>query len=233
MVLKKQIFVASKDKMFCDRLNSELYSNKNQIYFAESIAEIADDVSSIRCDLVITELHKLEAELMGISSASERNRSIPIMILHEGLSVEEKMLFYRAGASVLLKKSTAVEICAAQAMALIRLQHENRSSGKPYSLIYGTELMINPRYRIVKIDGEILNLTKKEFDLLLCFVQNPKQVLDFEQLYQKVWEEGTEHSNYGTVKAHICTLRKKLSCAGKAYIQNIHGVGYRFVPPEY
>jgi len=69
--------------------------------------------------------------------------------------------------------------------------------------------------------------------LLLCFVQNQRQVLDFGQLYEKVWKDGAEPSNYGTVKAHICTLRKKLAHLGKAYIQKIRGVGYRFIPPEF
>lgn len=231
--MKKRIFIASKNKMFCMRLGSELCSDKNQLYFAESITEITDDMSDKRYDLVITELHRLETELIGVVSVSERGGPTPIMVMYEGLSIEEKVLLYHAGASVLLKMSTAIEVCAAQALALIRLQNESRSCEEPYPLIFGTELMIDPSCRIVKVDGKILNLTKKEFDLLLCFAQNQRQVLGFEQLYEKVWEEGTALSGYGTVKAHICTLRKKLSHVGKTYIQNIHGVGYRFIPPEY
>ena len=206
--------------MFCQRLGSELCNDKNQLYFAESIDEIISTVNNMQCDLIITELHKLGAELNEVIAVSEHNRSTPIMVMHEGLSIKEKVLLYHAGASTLLKISTAIEICAAQAQALIRLQKENRDCEKLYPLIFGNELMIDTNSRIVKVDGKIQSLTNKEFDLLLCFVENQRQVLDFEQLYEKVWEEGTELSNYGTVKAHICTLRKKLSHVGKRYIQN-------------
>lgn len=231
--MEKKIFVVSKDKMFCSKLRSKLRSEKNQLYFSESAAEIADDLKKQRYDLVITDLNRFVMKSIEALSVFEHDKPIPVMVIYEGLSVEEKVQLYQAGASVLLKKSTAIEICSAQALALIRLQNENKIHEPPYPLIFGTELVIDPSCRIVKVDGEILNLTKKEFDLLFCFVQNQRQVLDFGQLYEKVWKDGAEPSNYGTVKAHICTLRKKLSRLGKTYIQNIHGVGYRFIPPEY
>ena len=231
--MKKRILVISTDKIFCSGLRSKLCSDKNQLSFSESFAKIAGDAGSAQYDLIIADLHQFVTEPIVEGSASECSNSTPIMVMYDELSVEEKVLLYQAGASVLLKKSTAIEICAAQALALIRLKNDDEIRQKSYPLIFGTELMIDPSCRTVKVDGKVMDLTKKEYDLLYCFVQNQRQVLDFEQLYEKVWKESVNLSNYGTVKAHICTLRKKLSHVGKSYIQNIHGVGYRFVPPEY
>ena len=231
--MKKRILVMSKDKMFCSSLRSKLCSDKNQFSFSESFVLTADEVASAQYDLIITELHQFGMGSIVEISASDRSKSTPIMVMYDELSVEEKVLLYQVGASVLLKKSTAIEICAAQALALIRLKNDDEIRQKSYPLIFGTELMIDPSCRTVKVDGKVMDLTKKEYDLLYCFVQNQRQVLDFEQLYEKVWKESVNLSNYETVKAHICTLRKKLSHVGKSYIQNIHGVGYRFVPPEY
>lgn len=162
--MKRHIFIIGRNKMFCQRLGSELCNDKNQLYFAESIDEIISTVNNMQCDLIITELHKLGAELNEVIAVSEHNRSTPIMVMHEGLSIKEKVLLYHAGASTLLKISTAIEICAAQAQALIRLQKENRDCEKLYPLIFGNELMIDPNSRIVKVDGKILSLTKKESD---------------------------------------------------------------------
>ena len=68
----------------------------------------------------------------------------------------------------MIKKSAAIEVCVAQ--ALIRLQNENKIHEKPDPLIFGTELVIDPSCRIVKVDGEILNLTKRS--LICCFASS-------------------------------------------------------------
>ena len=94
-------------------------------------------------------------------SASECSNSTPIMVMYDELSVEEKVMLYQAGASVLLKKSTTIEICAAQALALIRLKNDDGIRQKSYPLIFGTELMIDPSCRIVKVDGKVMDLTRK------------------------------------------------------------------------
>lgn len=168
MVLKKRILVMSKDKMFCSSLRSKLCSDKNQFSFSESFVLTADDVASAQYDLIITELHQFGMGSIVEISASDRSKSTPIMVMYDELSVEEKVLLYQAGASVLIKKSAAIEVCVAQ--ALIRLQNENKIHEKPDPLIFGTELVIDPSCRIVKVDGEILNLTKRS--LICCFASS-------------------------------------------------------------
>ena len=68
-------------------------------------------------------------------------------------------------------------------------------------------------------------------DLLFCLAQHPGQVWSRSQLYSYVWEDDLGVSGDNTVRTHIGNLRKKLADAGKNYIQNIRGVGYRFIPP--
>ena len=132
----------------------------------------------------------------------------------------------------MLQKTIPAEICAAQALALIRLRTEIDDWPKQCPLIFGTELTIDPNCRIVKVNGEDLNITKKEFDLFLCLVRNKKQVLSVEQLYEEIWGDEPDEKKLKTVKSHIYTLRKKLSSTGKDYIQNSWGMGYRFIPPR-
>lgn len=116
--------------------------------------------------------------------------------------------------------------------SLIRLRTEIDDWPKQCPLIFGTELTIDPNGRIVKVNGEDLNITKKEFDLFLCLVRNRKQVLSVEQLYEEIWGDEPDEKKLKTVKSHIYTLRKKLSSTGKNYIQNSWGTGYRFIPPR-
>lgn len=80
--------------------------------------------------------------------------------------------------------------------------------------------------------GEQLNLTRKEFELLFCLASHAGQVLSREQLYSQVWEDDITYNVDGLIKAHIKTLRKKLTPANKEYIKNVWGIGYRFTDQE-
>ena len=59
----------------------------------------------------------------------------------------------------------------------------------------------------------------------------PNQIFSRQQLYQQIWADNLGISGENTVRSHIGNLYKKLADAGKNYIQNIRGVGYKFVPP--
>ena len=99
-------------------------------------------------------------------------------------------------------------------------------------MAFGRELMINPIYRQVMVDGEILDLTRTEFDLFFCMAQHPGQVWSRKQLYNYVWDDTLGLEGEHTVRTHIGNLRKKLSDAGKDYVQTAWGIGYKLVPPS-
>nr|WP_305149539.1 winged helix-turn-helix domain-containing protein [Enterocloster bolteae] len=92
--------------------------------------------------------------------------------------------------------------------------------------------MIDPELRQATLKGESLNLTRKEFDLLFCLAEHAGQVLSREQLYGYVWSQDIQYNVDEQVKAHIKALRKKMTPAGKEYIKNVWGIGYRFSPDE-
>ncbi len=106
-----------------------------------------------------------------------------------------------------------------------------KADNNVYPLVFGTELIINPMYRHVIINGELLELTRTEFDLLYYMAKYPNQIFSRQQLYRQVWHDDLGISGENTVRAHIGNLYKKLADVGKNYIQNSRGVGYKFVPP--
>lgn len=115
----------------------------------------------------------------------------------------------------------------AQAWSLIRLYKRNLDPS--HLITFGKELLISLHHRQVLIDGKPVQLTRKEFDLLHCLASSPEQVFSLEQLYQHVWDEVSSIGGNETVKVHIKKLRKKLASLGKNYIQNVRGIGYKFV----
>lgn len=93
-------------------------------------------------------------------------------------------------------------------------------------------LVINIPARRVKLDGQPVTLTVKEFDLLVALASSPDRVFTREGLLNQVW--GYTYLGDGrTVDVHIGTLRKKLEAVKSEphFIQTVWGVGYKFVPP--
>jgi DNA-binding response OmpR family regulator len=92
-------------------------------------------------------------------------------------------------------------------------------------------LEIDPGGRQVLLDGHPLELTQREFDLLLFLARHPGQVFTREQLMEHVWQY-TFYIDTSTVTVHIRRLRAKLEPdpANPRFIQTVWGVGYRFAP---
>jgi len=114
--------------------------------------------------------------------------------------------------------------------ALIRRHDAMLSKPTNTEKLNFTDLSINTQTREVLKQQQQLELTAKEFDLLLYFARHPGQVFDRMQLLDKVWgygHEGYEH----TVNSHINRLRGKLETDPRTprFIKTVWGVGYQFI----
>jgi two-component system alkaline phosphatase synthesis response regulator PhoP len=90
--------------------------------------------------------------------------------------------------------------------------------------IIAGDLLINPEQVSVKRGDEILDLAKKEFELLLLMVTKPGKVFTREEIFNKVWGSDVIVGNR-TIDVHIRKLREKI---GDNYIKTIKGIGYKF-----
>lgn len=87
------------------------------------------------------------------------------------------------------------------------------------------ELYVSKKRHMVKVNGEEVTLTMKEFELLVLFLSNPGIVFSRAQLLDKIWGYQFDGESR-TVDVHIRTLRQKLKEAGH-YIETVRGVGYK------
>jgi DNA-binding response OmpR family regulator len=96
--------------------------------------------------------------------------------------------------------------------------------------IIAGDLSINPATRSVFVSGKEIELTNKEFDLLVFLARNPKIVFDKETLYDRIWGEDM-CGELATVKEHINRIRKKIENdpSNPGHIQTVWGAGYRFL----
>lgn len=154
---------------------------------------------------------------------SEGNRT-PIIMLTAKNEEIDKVLGLEFGADDYISKPFGVRELMARIKAVLR-RYENHTGG---DVITVGELSLDIGRHEVKLAGEPVELTLKEFDLLKALAENRGRVLTRDQLLDKVW--GFEY--YGetrTVDVHVRYLRKKLKDEdgeGK-YIQTIRGMGYK------
>ncbi|MDV2078191.1 response regulator transcription factor [Marinobacter xestospongiae] len=184
-------------------------------------------------DLVVLDL--MLPGLDGLSVCREIRQDsgyVPILMLTAKTTELDRVLGLEMGADDYLTKPFSVAELAARIKALFRRVDALSVTAEPETgsdVIDSDGLHIDPARRKVRIADAEVDLTAREFDLLLHFARHPGRVFSRAQLLDAVWgynHEGYEH----TVNTHINRLRNKIERdpAKPDFIQTVWGVGYRF-----
>jgi DNA-binding response OmpR family regulator len=156
---------------------------------------------------------------------------VPILMLTAKTAEFDRVLGLELGADDYLTKPFSIMELQARVKAILRradISSQSPADGENECLEV-SGLRIDVGTRQVSIDGHALELTAREFDLLLHFARHPGRVYSRAQLLDQVW--GYSHSGYEhTVNTHINRLRKKIESVPDSlqYIETVWGVGYRF-----
>lgn len=232
-MIKRQVLVVVGNPEISQPLQICLERSAIEVDCAEALSKALGYMMKKRYCLIIIDLQMScinHEELIRIFRTA---RHTPILVLTDTLAGQEKIDLFCAGAYAFLEKPVDADVCAAQANALIKLYLESDEElGKSVPIVFGTFLVIAPRYRKVLVQGMPLELTRIEFDLLHFMAKHPGQVFSRRELYHYVWDDYYELGGDETVKSHIKTLRKKFAGLGRNVIETVWGVGYRFVPPK-
>jgi len=147
---------------------------------------------------------------------------VPIIMLTARDKVADKVAGFASGADDYLPKPFAFEELLARGGALLRRRSHPRSDER---LTYA-DLELDPATREVWREGEPLDLTAREFDLLAFLLRHPRQVLTRDQIFRSVW--GTDYlGGSNIIDANVSYLRDKLEAGGRPrLIQTVRGVGY-------
>lgn len=159
-----------------------------------------------------------------------KDRYTPILMLTAKSTELDRVLGLEMGADDYLTKPFSVLELSARIKAIFRrVDNLTNPNGAAPQVIECASLRIDAEKRNVTLDGKCVDLTAKEFDLLLHFAENPGRVYTRTQLLDKVW--GYTHSGYEhTVNSHINRLRAKIERNPNQpeFIQTVWGVGYKF-----
>ena len=145
----------------------------------------------------------------------------PIIMLTAKSDEYDKVKGFDLGADDYIPKPFGMMELVARIKALLR-RTEERFRAMEYSVV---NLYVNTSSHTVKVDGETVSLTLKEFDLLCLLLENRNIVLSRDQLLNKIWGYSFDGESR-TVDVHVRTLRQKLGTAGDL-VETVRGVGYK------
>jgi DNA-binding response OmpR family regulator len=184
-------------------------------------------------DLVVLDLMLPGCDGLSICRAIRAKPAyMPILMLTAKDSELDRVLGLETGADDYVTKPFSITEVLARVKAIFRRTDALNSDEKneTFNIIQHGLLVICPDKHTVTVDDQDIELTAREFDLLLFFSRHPGRVFSRGELLDKVWgygHDGYEH----TVNSHINRLRVKIEDNPKRpqYIQTIWGVGYKFL----
>ena len=224
--VKSRGLIIRNDPSLCTEIETALYEAAIIVDTAFSPSEAVDlflryDHSFILID-ADTDGKEIIKPLRAITS-------VPFLALCSQNNPKERCALLEAGASACLTKPIDIQECAAQVKSLLNLYFAASEKKTIRTIAYGTKFVIDPDFRTVFLKGKLIELSRREFDLLFFLASHDRRVFSRLQLYEQVWGYEPRFSVDETVKSCIKHLRQKLGPPGKNYVQSVRGVGYRFI----
>lgn len=148
-----------------------------------------------------------------------------VIIVSAKNSIEDKIKGLEIGADDYLTKPFHLAELKARVDAVVRRKFFD---GK--NILQFEEIVLDLPSRTTRINEKVLDLTPKEYELLIYFISNKNKVISKSGLVEHLWGDDMDMAdNYDFLYTHIKNLRKKLTAAGAGdYIKSIYGMGYKF-----
>lgn len=191
-----------------------------------TLYEAQDKILSFQYDCILLDLMLPDGnglDLLEIIKTQKIETNILIISAKDAL--DDRLKGLDQGADDYLAKPFHLSELLARLKAIFR-----RSKLGGFDEVVFNEIKIEIHQLLAKVNEQVLDLTKKEFDLLLFFITNKNRVLGKQAIAQHLWGDYTDDlANFDFVYQHVKNLRKKITVAGgKDYISTVYGIGYKF-----
>ena len=154
--------------------------------------------------------------------AEEKTRDLPVILLTAKGTEYDKVLGLDTGADDYVSKPFSMMELISRIKALLRRSKPKKEELEEYTV---SDLYVCPKKHIVRVKGEEVSLTLKEYELLCLFVTNTDTVFSRDAILQRIWGFSFDGESR-TVDVHIRTLRTKLGECGDL-IETVRGIGYK------
>ncbi len=226
--MKQKILIIDDDVDLCRLLRHHLEQEGYDVCTCHDGVMGLHELQSAEYQLVVLDIMLPMINGYEVLERIRKKSFIPVLMLTAKDSEGDKVSGLRMGADDYLTKPFAnSEFLARVSSLLRRYTIFNTADGSPEIITVGG-MSIDKAGREVRKDGMLLELTAKEFDLLLHFAENPGKVFTKRQIYQAVWKDAYAYDD-NNIMVHIRRLRKKIEDHPEhpKYILTVWGVGYK------
>jgi len=233
LFLLTKVLIVEDDQEIVGLLEKFLLTEGYEVIVASDFAGALSATSALSPDLVLLDI------VLGTEDGRDVFREIRLIsdvptIFLTGRGLEsERIAGLKMGADDYIVKPFSLGEVSARIESVLRRSTSSGASRdvETPNLRFG-ELEINESTHEVKLTGSLLELTSKEFSLLVFLASSPRQVFSRDQLLQHVWSSSSDWQNEATVTEHIRRLRTKIEVDPDRplWIRTVRGVGYRFEP---
>ncbi|MCI8396498.1 MAG: response regulator transcription factor [Clostridia bacterium] len=212
-----KILIIEDEKAISDLLKLSLEEQGYKCDCAYDGETASDLIEKIDYDLVLLDIMLPKVDGYELLEYIKETRGMPTIFITAKSQTQDKIKGLREGADDYITKPFEIEELIARIEAVLRRY------SKTNGIITIDNIEVNVASHSVKKNGEKIELTPKEFDLLVLLIQNKNMALYRETIFEKVWGEGLEFETR-TLDLHIQRLRKKLSW--KDRIKTVYKIGY-------
>jgi DNA-binding response OmpR family regulator len=212
-------------------LAQQLTDDGFEVFAADGGRRALELVEAARPDLVLLDAMLPDASGFEVCSRLREgepgrawNRDVPVIMVSARGDPVDRVRGFARGADDYVVRPYVYEELLARMRAVLR-----RANGPRHPRLSVCDLEIDLASRVVRVGGEAVQLSAREYDLLVALAEDPERVFRKEDLLRDVWGFRSL-GRTRTLDSHASRLRRKLNRpGGTAYVLNVWGVGYRLV----
>ena len=223
-----KILLVEDEKQLSESITSYL---KQQHFVCDQVTDYWSAIEKIEAfeyDCILLDITLPDGNGLGIlKELKSNNKTDGVLIISARNSLAERVEGLQLGADDYLPKPFHLSELGARIAAIIRRKKNNGNN-----LLHFNELAVDTLARMVYVKGNPVDLTRKEYQLLLYFTYNKGRVVSKNAIAEHLWGDEMESAaNHDFLYTHIKNLRRKiLAAGGDDYIQSVYGIGYKFAP---
>jgi DNA-binding response OmpR family regulator len=228
--MNKRILIAEDDLDILNLIKDYLKASDYETEYSQNGTDAYSLFQNKSIDLAILDLMLPGIDGFELCRRIRKESNIPIIILSAKKSDSDKILALSLGADDYIVKPFSPRELIARIKSIFRRVDELSNYNPSQDLIEVHDLKVDTLGHSVTLKEDKVDLSVKEYDILLFLINHPNQALSREKIFNKVWG----YDNYGdinTVTVHVRKLREKIEedPSNPKYIETVWGIGYKFI----
>ena len=222
-----KILIVEDEKALSNSIASYLKSGNYLCEIADNFKMALNKIESFDYDCILLDITLPDCNGLNVLKELKKNkRTDGVIIVSAKNSIDDKIDGLNLGADDYIAKPFHLSELSARISAVIRRRRFDGSAN-----IIVNEITIDTTASTVYVNDKLLDITRKEYDLLLYLAVNKNRVISKSAIAEHISGDNADYfDNFDFIYAHIKNLKKKLAIAGaEDYIKSIYGMGYKFV----